>query len=32
MDITEAMSRAEELLKDAADRMFRFIKMGMKLK
>ncbi|MCM8900748.1 glycerate kinase [Caldicoprobacter algeriensis] len=32
MLLDEAVERAEELLKDAADRMFRFIKLGMKLK
>lgn len=31
MSLDEAMARAEELLKDAADRMFRFIKLGMEL-
>ena len=29
MDIEEALERAEELYKAAADRMFRFIKVGM---
>lgn len=32
MSLDEAIARAEELLKDAADRMFRFIKLGMGLK
>ncbi len=32
MCLEEALSRAEELLEDAADRMFRFIKVGMSLK
>lgn len=32
MCLEEALSRAEELLEDAADRMFRFIKIGMSLK
>lgn len=31
MPLEEALSRAEELLADAADRMFRFIKLGMTL-
>ena len=31
MSLEEALSRSEELLKDAADRMFRFIKLGMML-
>jgi glycerate kinase len=31
MTVQEAMARAEELLKDAADRMFRLIKTGMQL-
>ncbi|HHV99952.1 MAG TPA: glycerate kinase [Clostridiaceae bacterium] len=32
MCLGEALARAEELLEDAADRMFRFIKVGMALK
>jgi len=32
MCLEEAFERAEELLEDAADRMFRFIKIGMSLK
>jgi len=32
MCLEEALARAEELLEDAADRMFRFIKVGMSLK
>ncbi|MBE5956121.1 MAG: glycerate kinase [Lachnospiraceae bacterium] len=32
MELSECMNRSEELFKDAADRMFRFIKMGMNLK
>lgn len=32
MALTESMARSEELFKDAADRMFRFIKMGIKLR
>lgn len=32
MPIEEALARAEELLQDAADRMFRFIKLGMSIK
>lgn len=31
MSIEEALSNSEELLKDAADRMFRFIKIGMSI-
>jgi len=31
MNLNEAMSRSKELLMDAADRMFRLIKLGMKL-
>lgn len=31
MSLDEAIDRAQELLKDAADRMFRFIKLGMEL-
>ena len=32
MDINEALERAEELYKGAADRMFRFLKVGMQMK
>lgn len=32
MDIEEALDRAEELYKGAADRMFRFLKVGMSIK
>lgn len=32
MDIQEALDRAEELYKGAADRMFRFLKVGMQMK
>ena len=32
MDINEALARAEELYKGAADRMFRFLKVGMQMK
>lgn len=32
MDINEAVNRAEELYKNAAERMFRFLKVGMTLK
>lgn len=32
MSLNEALSRSEELLKDAADRMFRLIKVGMEIK
>lgn len=32
MDIQEACSRAEELYANAADRMFRMIRIGMKLR
>ena len=32
MDISEALNRAEELYKGAADRMFRFLKVGMEMK
>lgn len=32
MSLDEAIDRAQELLKDAADRMFRFIKLGMELR
>lgn len=31
MELSEALSRSEELLKDAADRMFRMIKVGMSI-
>ncbi|MGE5678561.1 MAG: glycerate kinase [Pseudomonadota bacterium] len=31
MELREALSRSEELLKDAADRMFRMIKVGMSI-
>lgn len=32
MELYDSMARSEELFADAADRMFRFIKMGMKLR
>ena len=32
MPLEEALANAEELLYDAADRMFRFIKTGMDIK
>lgn len=32
ISLDEAIARSQELLKDAADRMFRFIKLGMELK
>lgn len=32
IELSESMARSEELFADAADRMFRFIKMGMKLR
>ena len=32
MCLEEALDKSEELLEDAADRMFRFIKVGMALK
>ena len=32
MDISEALERAEELYANAAERMFRMVKVGMKMK